>query len=253
MKGNNKKSYVVKLSLGLFVGIVIVIIALIIRELGTWSSKFEFKENEIFSLGDNDGGMGEAISIGEYMIYAASIVQASTKDYGSEVWTKTVQDDKGKNISFEEYMKQEIINQIRTTHILNWKAEEYDQSLSEDELRGISEDAQSYYDTLTQYDIGKVGIDLSLILDIYQQNALAEKVYNAIIADVVLEDGMTEDESKAAKIHYFDRIYIKMRKDSCKAWSYDAYVNDNALKELSFANLYSQTKNSSGEVSSNSK
>lgn len=249
MKGSNKKSYIMKLFFGLLVGMVIVITVLITRGLGVRSSKFEFDEKEIFCLGDNDSGKGESISIGEYMIYAASIVQTSTKDYGSEVWTKTMQDDEGKDISFEEYMKQEIINQIRTTHILNSKAAEYEQSLSEDELRRISEDAQSYYDNISQYDIGKVGIDLSLILDIYKQNALAEKVYNAITDGVDLTDGMTEDEYDSARIHYFERVYENMKKESCKAWSYEVYVNKRSLSDLSFTNLYSEAKDNSGEYS----
>ena len=101
-------------------------------------------------------------------------------------------------------MKQEIVNQIRTTHILNMKAEEYKQSLTVDELRRISSDAQSYYETLSQYDIGKAGIDLSLILSIYKENALAEKVYDAISSEAERADDMTDDEYKAAKIHYFD-------------------------------------------------
>jgi hypothetical protein len=247
----SKKGFKIIIYLGLLIGIAIGIVVLIPCGVNNESTQFIFEKNEAFCLGDNDGGKGEGITIGEYMIYAASIGQTSTKDYGSDVWTTTVQDDEGNDISFETYMEQEIINQIRTTHMLNIKAEEYELSLSEEELREISEDAQSYYDTLSSYDIGKVGIDLSLILNIYKENALAQRVYSAITSEAILEEDMTEEEYNVAKLHYFDRIYEKIKDKSCEDWSYDIYVNKKALDELSLASLYNETEDSSDRDSSN--
>lgn len=201
-------------------------------------SDFTFADNEVFCLGNNEGGKGTAITDGEYLIYAASIVQSSMSDNDSDIWKLIVKDDEGNNITYEEHLKREIVNQIRATYILNMKAEDYHQALSDDELISISSDAQTYYDSLSQFDIGSVGIDLSLIVKIYKENALAEKVYNAIVSDVIINEGMTEEEQIDAKLKHFNSVYEKMKKESCKTWNYKDYINYKVLNELSFANLY---------------
>lgn len=174
------------------------------------------------------------IPTGEYLIYAASIKQSIESDYGHDIWRENVTLDNGTSINFVEYTKQQIVEQIRMTHLLFLKADEYNITLSEEESKLISLDAEEYYNKISKLNVANIGIDLFTVLKIYEENAIAEKVYNKIINSVPNSNYLDEEEYKHQQLHYLSKIYKDICKELSPKWDYDKYVNDDLLSTISF-------------------
>lgn len=187
----------------------------------------------------------EPITISEYLIYAASVSQEVTNLYGMEIWNQTIEVNKGDYITYEEYTKQQICEQIKLTHILGTYADTYNVSLSEEELLLLSSDAEEYHKSLAEANSGSLGIDLPLILKIYKENLIAEKVYNKIISDVKKTDEMFNDEYEEACIKYFEKIYKKLCKEQAKDWMYSTHVNVSKLGKIELARTFDDEDSSS--------
>lgn len=177
----------------------------------------------------------EPITIGEYLIYAASVSQEATEIYGEDVWNQAIEVNNGDYVTFEEYTRQQICEQIKLTHILSAVANTYNVTLSQEESVALSEDAEVYHKSLAEFDSGNVGIDLALILKVYKENLVAEKVYNEIISNVKKTDEMFNDEYEEACINYFEKEYKKISKIQAKNWSYDTHVNIGKLSKIELA------------------
>ena len=190
----------------------------------------EFPSNIVMYINKED-----PVTIGEYLIYAASISQEATEVYGDDVWSQVVEVNNGDYVTFEEYTKQEICEQIKLTHLLAAAAVNYNIELSEDELKALSTDAQEYHNSLSEVDSGTVGIDLALILKVYKENLLAEKVYNEIISDVEKTNEMFDDDYEEACIRYFEKKYEKISNKEAKNWSYETHVNVREISNLELA------------------
>lgn len=190
----------------------------------------EFPDSIVMYINKED-----PVTIGEYLIYAASISQEATEAYGDDVWSQVVEVNNGDYVTFEEYTRQEICEQIKFTHLLAAAAVTYNIELSEDELKALSTDAQEYHNYLSDVDAGTVGIDLPLILKVYKENLLAEKVYNEIISGVNKTNEMFDDEYEEACIRYFEKEYKKISNKEAKNWSYETHVNIREIDKLELA------------------
>lgn len=177
----------------------------------------------------------EPITIGEYLIYAASITQEATELYGEDIWNQAIEVNKGDYVTFEEYTRQQICEQIKLTHILSEEAGTYSIGLSQEELKALSADAEEYHKALANADAGNLGIDLPLILKVYKDNLIAEKVYNEIISNVKKTNEMFDDEYEEACINYFEKKYEKISRKQAKNWSYKTHVNISEIIKLELA------------------
>lgn len=175
----------------------------------------------------------ESVSIGEYLLYAASITQSTQKDYGKDVWNENVTLDDGSRVTFEDYMKRQIIEQIRMTKSLCLKANSYGISLTKEEEKTISSDAQRYLNSISKYNVGDVGIDLSTVLKVYQENAVSEKVYTHILKSYKRTENVDEESYGKMKLEYFQDQYENISKEFSKNWDYSTYVNHALLSTLS--------------------
>ncbi len=167
----------------------------------------------------------ESVSMGEFLLYAASITQSMEQTYGIDVWKETVTLNNGSKISYEELTKRQIVEQIRMTRLLCEKADEYGITLSEKEQKSISTDAKTYLESINKYNVGEKGIDLSTVLKVYKDNALAEKVHNHIISMV------TDD-----KEGHFVKEYLMICKELSPKWAYETHANQIVLSELELGN-----------------
>lgn len=215
-------------ALGIFCLVSIILSIYVIKNRKV--EAMEFPSNIVMYINKED-----PVTIGEYLIYAASISQEATEVYGDDVWSQVVEVNNGDYVTFEEYTKQEICEQIKLTHLLAAAAVNYNIELSEDELKALSTDAQEYHNSLSEVDSGTVGIDLALILKVYKENLLAEKVYNEIISDVEKTNEMFDDDYEEACIRYFEKKYEKISNKEAKNWSYETHVNVREISNLELA------------------
>lgn len=186
----------------------------------------------------------DPVSISEFLIYAASVSQEVSATYGDDIWNQTIEVNKGDYVTYEEYTRQQICEQIKLTHILSTYANTYNVTLTEEELVLLSSDAEEYHKNLSEANSGSVGIDLSLILQVYKENLLAEKVYKKITSNVEKTNEMFQDEYEDACINYFDKIYKKLSKEQVKDWKYITHVNVDKISKIQLARTIEYEKNS---------
>lgn len=220
-----------------------IVLVLILRQKGKDEVNLLFNKDTAMYVTESD-----IVSIGEYLIYAASISQEAMEMYGENVWEEEVTIGDKNSLFFEEYTKRQVCEQIKMTHMLNAVADKYKVSLTEEELQAILSDAKNYNESLKEIDTSEIGIDLALILKVYKENALAEKVYHSILAKVEKTDEMLEGEYEEACYSYFENEYNKICEDISANWSYEKYVNIEGIGLIKFSNIASKEE---GEIASN--
>ncbi len=188
------------------------------------------------------------VSTAEYLLYAASIIQSTEKEYSSEVWKTEVTLDDGNKITYEEYMRQQIVEQMRMTYLLFLKAKDYDVELTQEEKEKVSADAQAYLESISDYNVGDVGVDLSTVLSIYTENALADQVYTTILNSVKRDENMSDDEYYQAKLDHFNKEYEIICKELSPKWTYKEYANDSILSSITLANEDSDNQDNANKT-----
>ena len=93
---------------------------------------------------------GTDVTLKEAWLYAkmlgAQYEKTYSSYYGSDFWSMSMgKDDDGKDQTFEEYVKKQVISQMKQNIILNKKADKYDCKLTHEEKQQCSDSALSYY------------------------------------------------------------------------------------------------------------
>lgn len=150
--------------------------------------------NTAFKYGDIKVGLPEATVYAKIQQYSAESQFASY--YGENMWDIEIQE----GVTFEESVKENAIEQIKTVKVLADHAEDMKVSLSEEEKKEVKENVENF----VSGDMGKkimesAEADEELISTIYEENALASKVHDAIIADV--DTNVTDEEAKVTTVY----------------------------------------------------
>ena len=148
---------------------------------------------------------GNKVTYKEAHVYARIMQYSAEQQYasylGDKLWSTQVgTDKKGKKITMQDSIKDNVINQIKTVKVLADHADDYKVKLTSDEKKQLDESVKSF----TKNELGKrvmkvTGADKDYIKEIQQENLIAQKVMNAIIekADVKV----TDDEAKTVKVY----------------------------------------------------
>ena len=190
---------------------------------------------------------GQEVDFGEFLLYATNVYQNYNAAYGSDIWSQLVTDEAGNEFTFEEQTKQVIIEQIRLTKLLYAKKDEYQVSLSEDEVNLLQADANEYFQGLTSSGITDDIVSEENVEAFYIENAISQKVYNKIIKNVDVSK-MTDEEAENARIDAFTEVYDIITRELNPDWDYKKDVNMEALVQISFAELAGSTSLSTQET-----
>ena len=109
--------------------------------------------------------------------------------YGVEMW----EHDFG-GITFENYVKDTIVDQLASMKAITLLAGDYEVSLSSDEEEKVSQAAEDYYGALTEEQIEYMDLELKDVESLYRDHALSGKVYEEITKDVNTE--VSDDEAR---------------------------------------------------------
>lgn len=123
---------------------------------------------------------GSKIYMNEAWIYAKTIQSQYEAWYGSSVWDYQVSDENGQKTTMEEVTKKDMITQIKMTKVLSNKAKQDGITLSAEERKKIQDNAKSFMDSVSGDEIEKTGITEEILIQVYEENALADKVYDQI-------------------------------------------------------------------------
>lgn len=158
----------------------------------------------LYHYGDAD------ITYGEYYIYARTIEEDYQKAYGNGVWSLelTIGDEKQ---SVKDVTIQDLISDINRVKVLVAQAEEMKVALSDNERAELENQAAAFYSGLTEQDIQEAEISRELVQKVMEENVLAQKVYQKIIADYDFE--ISEEEARMTT--FFDMVFecYEVKKD----------------------------------------
>lgn len=186
---------------GLLIYITLFMIGSSIIGCGKTSEKEEIDISTTQQVEDVNLEESYAIEIGdmkvyynEVMVYVLLLKQEYEPSLGSEIWDFTTQT----NENFEEVAKEEVINQITELKIITNEARELGIELDEDEKDIAVTTATAHYDNMSQSDKKKYGITLGTLIQVYEDNILATKVFESLTVDIDTE--VSDEEARQVKI-----------------------------------------------------
>lgn len=131
----------------------------------------------------------------EAMAYLKSAQQNYETDYGKGIWNADIL---GNGKTFGKMLKDEVMNQITELKIIRSEADKLGITLSEDELADADNYAKEHYDGLTQADKDKYLITQELLKQVYEDNLLANKVFETLTINV--DTDVSDDEAKQVTV-----------------------------------------------------
>lgn len=200
--------------------------------------------------GDQLFKIGKSVcTLPEAMIYVMDYQRQYEGVYGVEMW----EHDFG-GVTFEEYVKDTIIDQLASMKAITLLAGGYGVSLDESEEEQVLQAAEAYYGALTQEQIRYMDLELQDVEDLYRDHALSGKVYEEITKDVNTE--VSDDEARIITVQqiYLDSLETAQSvkeqldsgrdfaavasaysKDSQVTWTFGRGEHDGVYDEAAFA------------------
>lgn len=153
-----------------------------------------FSKNEVFTIEDKSCNLSEAL------VYLVNTQEGYEESFGSDIWGKET--DAG---TVEDRLKESVLAKIAQIKAMNLLAEENGISLDQSEINLSLQAANEYYGGLTEADIKAMGnVTLEEVLAIYEERALADKLYDYIIRDINPE--ISDDEARTITV---EQILLK--------------------------------------------
>lgn len=150
-------------------------------------------EDEIFRIEN------EICTLPEIMVYLTNTQNQYEEVFGAEIW-KTSLD----GVTLEENVKEMVLARIARVKTLKLLAKEKEITLDEQETEKVRQAAAEYYASLNETEVEALGVNEELLEQMYEEYALAQKVYTHIIAGINLE--ISDDEARTITVQH---IWIK--------------------------------------------
>lgn len=154
-------------------------------------------EKEVVSVGD------KKVLYSEAMAYFKSFQAQVEAQYGPDVWGY----DFGGGQTFEQLAKQDIMNMMVQNKIISEKADKFKVSISEDEEAQLKDNTTNFLSGITEEDKAAYGITEEVVANIFRDDLLKQKVYEAATLDVDTE--VSDEEAKQITIQH---LLIKTQK-----------------------------------------
>lgn len=148
-----------------------------------------FARNEIFRI--------ETMSctLPEIMVYLTNTKDQYEAVYGSEIWETDLD-----GITLEENIKETVLAQLAQIKTMNLLANQHGVTLDQEEQKAAQAAAAAYFSTLNETEISSLQITEAVIQNMYQEYALANKVYRYIIKDINPE--ISDDEARTITVQH---------------------------------------------------
>ncbi len=158
--------------------------------------KEETTENRDVNAGELMAIIGTSrVYYNEAIVYLKSVQEEYETEYGDNIWDVDIL---GNGRTFGEMMKDEVIKQITELKVLKSKAQEMGIALEEDEIAQAKVYAQDHYAGLSTDDINHYAITQELLQNIYEDNLLAQKVYEN--ATINVDTNVADEQAKQITI-----------------------------------------------------
>jgi parvulin-like peptidyl-prolyl isomerase len=143
-----------------------------------------------------------AVTYGEFYIYAKTVEEDYQKLYGNGIWSLELTTDDGKS-SVRDVTIRDLVSNINRVKVLTAQAEEQDIVLSQEEEAQVENEAELFYNGLTEQDLQDTGLTRDVVVTVMEENMLASKVYQQVIADYDFE--ISEEEARMTT--FYDMVF----------------------------------------------
>lgn len=213
MRGYNKKLTLLVLAIGICIGCM---------ACGKKNAE-NTASQKVFKLGK------ETVYLDEVWIYARTVMDGYEKKYGSQVWGIETADSDGSVRSMEDITRQDVIEDICATKLLVDQADAYQVSLTDAEKTDAVSQAKSFYQNLTDTQISQMGISQETVQKVFEDNVLADKVYNAVMSAGNVE--VSDEEARMTTI--YDMYFACYKEDD--AGNIEAFADADRQSQLALA------------------
>lgn len=138
----------------------------------------------------------EAVRFSELQTYCYFLKCQYEGSFGSELWDYPL----GESETIGDQAKQEIVNMIVQLKIITAKAEEQNIQLTADEQDEALQHAEAMMDNAKQKDKKKYTLSVQEISEIYQENALATKMFYIATDDA--DTNVSDAEARQVSLQY---------------------------------------------------
>ena len=148
-----------------------------------------FARNEVFKIESMSG------TFPEIMVYLVNMQEQYESVYGKEIWQR---DLNGTTLS--ESVKDTVLANLAQVKAMNLLAQKHNVTLDEMEKQFAKEAAKEYYESLNETEIAVMQVNEETLTQMYEEYALANKVYEYIIKDINPE--ISDDEARTITVDY---------------------------------------------------
>lgn len=154
--------------------------------------------NQLFKIGS------ATCTTPEIMVYLTTFFNEYAEAYGQEMWNY----DLG-GVSLEEHVKDVVLSKMAQIKIMNLMAEERSITLNDEEKSQVNAAAEKYFGLLPEQMKEQEKISADVVKKVYEEYALANKVYTAITEAADME--ISDDEARAvtAQVIYWKNWKMK--------------------------------------------
>lgn len=138
----------------------------------------------------------------EVLFYIYQAKSSYEKKLNEQIWDVVLESGD----TLEEFAKQQLVKQITEIKIIGLKAAEDDVALTSEEKEKSKKEASAFLETLTEEEKEIYGMQEKTVESIYQENAIAAKIYDKIEGASEKKKGVFEKEYEK----WSDDVEIKM-------------------------------------------
>ena len=147
----------------------------------------------VFTFGDT------AVTRGEVYIYINTIKERYELQYGSDVWKVKLGTEGDATADMEQLTREAVVYEIVKVKTLVAHAEDYGVKLPEEVEGTIDGKTKIFYEGLTDEDKTSMDISEETVHRVFYENALAEAVMEAILADDPVE--VSDEEARMTRFY----------------------------------------------------
>lgn len=180
-----------------------------------------FARDEVFKIENM------SCRVPEILLYLVTVKNQYAETFGEEIFQVSLD-----GVSLEENLKETVLARIAQIKTLNLMAQDKKVTLDDAEADSVKKAAEEFYRSLNETEIEKIGLSEKLVIQMYTEYALAEKIYAYIIRDINPE--ISDDEARIVTV---EQIFLKTytRDGSGKRVEYSDKAREAAYAQITEA------------------
>lgn len=142
---------------------------------------------------------GQDVTLEETWLYLKTMQSQYESYYGDSIWENKVTDEDGKETTLAEVTKKDTIKQIKMVKYMSSEAKKLELNLTEEEKKELVANAEGFMESVSKEDLEQTGITKEVVEKVYEENALASKFHDDLMAKE--EIPISDEESRQYKTY----------------------------------------------------